>query len=114
MEVSAKVETIAGQFAALAHPHRIQIVRLLLAVYDLGGMTAGEIQSRLKMPGSTLNHHLMKLERAGLVESRRDRQWVWYAARAKGLREMLNFLFEECCTGNRVLSVEEIAGAKKS
>ena len=113
MEAAAKVETIAAHFAALAHPHRIQIVRLLLAVYDLGGMTAGEIQTRLKVPGSTLNHHLMKLERAGLVESRRDRQWVWYAARAKGLREMLNFLFEECCTGNRVLSVEEISGAKK-
>jgi DNA-binding transcriptional ArsR family regulator len=114
MEASAKVESMAGRFAALAHPHRIQIVRLLLAAYDLGGMTAGDLQTRLKMPGSTLNHHLMKLERAGLVESRRDRQWVWYAARAKGLREMLSFLFEECCTGHQVVRVEEIAGGKKS
>ena len=107
------VEGIAARFEALAHPHRIRIMRLLLAAYNVGGQTAGHIQAALQLPGSTLNHHLVKLERAGLVKVRKDRQWVWYAANSEGLREMLEFLFQECCTHTQVLSVEELLGGKK-
>ena len=114
MELTSALGRTAAQFAALASPQRIQIVRLLLAAYRLGGMTVGQIQVELGTPGSTLNHHLGKLESAGLIGSRRDRQWIWYSVNTGGLREMLNFLFQECCTRSEVISPAELTREKVS
>ena len=113
MEIT-RVETAAARFAALANPQRILIIRLLLSAYKLGGMTVGQIQRELGIPGSTLTHHLGKLEHAGLVASRRDRQWIWYSANTQGLREMLGFLFEECCTRSEVITMTEWIGDRQS
>ena len=112
METGKALGRAAERFAALASPPRIQIVRLLLAAYKVGGMTAGSIQAELGIPASTLTHHLEKLKQAGLIESRKDRQWIWYAANTTGLREMLNFLYEECCTRTEVIPAEELTGGK--
>ena len=114
METTSALEQTAERFAALASPPRIQIIRLLLAAYGAGGITAGGIQTELGIPASTLTHHLEKLKQAGLIESRKDRQWIWYAASSEGLREMLHFLYEECCTRTAVIPVEELAGRKQS
>ena len=105
------VSRIADQFGALASPQRIQIVRLLLAAHNMGGMTAGHIQSELGIPASTLTHHLGKLESAGLIGSRKDRRWIWYYADAGGLRGMLEFLFQECCTRTAVVSPAKLTRA---
>lgn len=86
------------RFAALASPPRIQIVRLLLAAFNLGGMTAGDIQNELGIPASTLTHHLDRLRRAGLIDARKDKQWIWYSVNSQGLRQMLDFLYQECCS----------------
>ena len=113
MEMTVTLDSIAAQFAALASPPRLQIIRLLLAAYGLGGLTVGEIQTELGMPGSTLNHHLGKLERAGLVTFRREGRSIRYAAHAAGLREMLNFLFQECCTRSEIVSTADLAVGRK-
>src|SRR5262249_47950854 len=113
MEALQQVERVAEQFAALAAAPRLQIIRLLLAAFRLGGMTVGQIQAALGMPGSTLNHHLGKLENAGLIASRRDRRWVWYSANADGLRQLLHFLFEECCRRSEVITPEELTMERK-
>ena len=104
---------MADRFAALASPQRMQIIRLLLAAYKLGGMTVSQIQADLGIPGSTLTHHLGRLEHAGLINSRRDRQWIWYSAHTEGLREILDFLFRECCTRTDVIPAEELTGETK-
>ncbi len=109
MDNKASLEHIAAQFAALACPPRIQIIRLLLAAYRLGGLAVGQIQVELQMPGSTLSHHLGKLGRAGLVESRREGRSILYSAHAAGLREMLSFLFQECCTRSEIVSTADLA-----
>lgn len=114
MEADYAARRIAAQFAALSNPQRIQIVRLLLGAYRLGGMTAGEIQAGLGIPASTLTHHLGKLESAGLITSRKHHQWIWYAAHAEGLRQMLQFLFEECCTRSEIVSPEELTVRRQS
>ena len=113
METKASLDHIAAQFAALASPPRIQIIRLLLAAYKLGGLTVGEIQAELGMPGSTLNHHLGKLERAGLVASRKQGRSIRCSAHAAGLREMLNFLFQECCTRSEIVSAAELTAGRR-
>jgi DNA-binding transcriptional ArsR family regulator len=114
LSLASEIDRKAEQFAALSSPPRIQIVRLLLAAHKLGGMAAGQIQAELHIPGSTLTHHLGKLVSAGLLRSRRDRQWIWYAVNVDGLRDLLSFLFQECCTRTTVIAPEELTMGRKS
>jgi hypothetical protein len=44
-----------------------------------------------------LSFHFAQLERAGLVSSRRDSRNVNYAVDYKGMRDLLDFLTEDCC-----------------
>jgi DNA-binding transcriptional ArsR family regulator len=76
-------------------------------------MVAGEVQDELGIPASTLSHHLEKLKQVGLVNSRRDSTFLWYTANTDALREVLNFLYEECCTRSRALPPEAIVQISK-
>ena len=98
-------------FAALGSGPRLQIMRLLISAHP-DGMVVGDIQSELEIPGSTLSHHLEKLKMEGLVDSRKDKQWLWYSANSSALQELLSFLYEECCTRAKVVEPVTIASAK--
>ena len=104
---AAEVERVADIFAAMGSAPRVQILRLLLSAHP-EGLVVGDIQSELKIPNSTLSHHLEKLKVQGLVEVRRDRQFLWYTANTKTLRNLLSFLFAECCSRNHVIEAGEI------
>ena len=102
----------ADRFSALGAEPRLQIVRLLLAAHPTG-MVAGEVQEELGIPASTLSHHLEKLKHVGLVTVRRVGTYLWYAADTDALREVMNFLYEECCTRNRALPPEAVVQISK-
>jgi len=104
---SREIAAVTAMFAALGNEARVRIIRLLLSAHPKG-MVAGEIQRELKIPGSTLSHHLEKLKACGLAEVRRDRQFLWYRANPQGIQSLLGFLFAECCSRNRVISAEEV------
>lgn len=76
-------------------------------------MVAGEIQEELGIPASTLSHHLEKLRQVGLVDTRRAGTFLWYTANTDALREVLGFLYEECCTRNHVVPAEAIVQISK-
>jgi DNA-binding transcriptional ArsR family regulator len=99
-------------FAALGAEPRLQIVRLLLSAHP-EGMIVGDIQSKLEIPGSTLSHHLEKLRMEGLVEYRKDKQWLWYSVNAAALQELLSFLYAECCTRSKVIAPVKITAASR-
>jgi len=100
----------ADQFAALGSEARLRIVRLLLAAHPVG-LVVGEIQTELGMPGSTLSHHLEKLKGEGLVEVKRESTFLRYTANTDALRELLSFLYAECCTRNQVIAPADIGQA---
>jgi ArsR family transcriptional regulator, arsenate/arsenite/antimonite-responsive transcriptional repressor / arsenate reductase (thioredoxin) len=81
----------ADIFAALGSEPRLEIMRSLFVAYP-DGMTVGEIQEKLKIPNSTLSHHLEKLRIEGLVNSRKDKQFLWYSANAETMEDLLSFL----------------------
>ncbi|WP_442786349.1 ArsR/SmtB family transcription factor [Leptothoe sp. PORK10 BA2] len=58
--------------------------------------------------GATLSHHLDKLRQVGIVASEKDRQWIWYRVRSEVLKHLIDFLFEECCTRNQVVTMAGI------
>jgi ATP-dependent Clp protease ATP-binding subunit ClpC len=98
-------------FAALGSEARLEIVRLLLAAHP-EGMVVGDIQAALEIPNSTLSHHLEKLRIEGLVEVRKERQFLWYSANSQALQDLLGFLYAECCTRSRVVEPVTITSTK--
>ncbi|MBD1915468.1 MULTISPECIES: metalloregulator ArsR/SmtB family transcription factor [Cyanophyceae] len=102
------IEDIAAAFAALGQPSRLRIVRLLLSAYPKG-LPAGEIQKELKISAPTLSHHLDKLRQVGIVTPEKDRQWIWYSVRSEALKELMAFLYKECCTRNHVVEMDDVA-----
>jgi ATP-dependent Clp protease ATP-binding subunit ClpC len=95
----------ADLFAALGSEPRLEIMRLLFAAYP-NGLTVGDIQAQLKIPNSTLSHHLEKLRVEGLVNSRRDKQYLWYSANAETIEDLLSFLYNGCSIRNASRSDE--------
>ncbi len=106
------VARTAERFAALGAEPRLQIVRLLLSAHP-AGMVAGDIQQELEIPASTLSHHLERLKQVGLVQARREGTFLWYTASTDSLREILGFLYEECCTRSRAVPAESIIQISK-
>lgn len=100
----------ADRFAALGAEPRLRIVRLLLSAHP-DGLVAGEIQSELDIPASTLSHHLEKLKSEDLVRVQRESTFLRYTANTEALGELLSFLYAECCTRNKAIKPEEIASA---
>jgi DNA-binding transcriptional ArsR family regulator len=102
----------ADMFAAMGTESRLRIVRLLLSAHP-DGMVVGEIQTELGISPSNLSHHLDKLRNEGLVEVSREGTFLRYSARTDTLRELLDFLYAECCTRNKAISPESIGRACK-
>jgi DNA-binding transcriptional ArsR family regulator len=101
----------AAMLAALGTEPRLRIVRLLLAAHP-DGMVASDIAHELDIAGSTLSHHLEKLRHENLVKVRRDGTFLWYSANTEALRELLGFLYAECCTRNKVIQPRAIVCCK--
>jgi ArsR family transcriptional regulator len=106
------VTRCADRFGALGAEPRLQIVRLLLSAHPTG-MVAGEIQEELGIPASTLSHHLEKMRQVGLVSVRRAGTFLWYTANTDALKEILGFLYDECCTRSHAVSSESIVQISK-
>jgi ArsR family transcriptional regulator, arsenate/arsenite/antimonite-responsive transcriptional repressor len=103
----ALVHRTAQHFSALGAEPRLHVLRLLLAAHPQG-MVAGEVQEELGIPASTLSHHLEKLRQVGLITVRREGTYLWYSADTEALSEIMNFLYEECCTRNRAVPPETL------
>jgi ArsR family transcriptional regulator len=102
----------ADRFSALGAEPRLQILRSLLASHP-NGMIAGDIQDELDIPASTLSHHLEKLKQVGLITVRREGTFLWYTADTSSLSEVLNFLYEECCTRSKAVPRETVIQISK-
>lgn len=103
----ADVVRFADMFSAMGTEARLRIIRLLLAAHP-EGLVVGEIASELRIPASTLSHHLDKLKNEDLVRSRRDGTFLHYTANTSTLQELLGFLYAECCTRNNAIQPETV------
>jgi ArsR family transcriptional regulator, arsenate/arsenite/antimonite-responsive transcriptional repressor len=91
-----KLERHAEQLAALGHMARLSLLR---AIVQAGpeGVSTTELQERLDIPWTTLNHHLDRLVDAALVTVRREEKFAYHTADYKALRAVTDFLWEDCC-----------------
>ena len=101
------VTRYADMFSAMGTEPRLRIMRLLLSAHP-DGLVVGEIGNELEIPSSTLSHHLEKLKNEGLVKVRREGTFLWYSADTEALKELLGFLYAECCTRNKAIEPRKI------
>src|SRR6202162_1588763 len=97
----------ADMFSAMGTEPRLRIMQLLLSAHP-EGLVVGEIQDELEIPSSTLSHHLDKLKNEDLVQVERKGTFLRYTANTEALREILQFLYAECCTRNKALKPQDL------
>ena len=105
-----EIKTAVTSLAALAQETRLSIFRLLVEAGP-EGVAAGRISESLEVPAATLSFHLKELARAGLVSTRHERQFIYYAVDFEHMAELMTFLTQNCCQGmpEKCLSVVETA-----
>jgi DNA-binding transcriptional ArsR family regulator len=98
--MAPRLDRHAEQLAALGHPVRLTILRFVVQAGEEGA-AAGAIQAHVKMPASTLSHHLRRLVDTGLLASREEGTFNYYAAQYASLRALTDYLWEDCCKRGR-------------
>jgi ArsR family transcriptional regulator, arsenate/arsenite/antimonite-responsive transcriptional repressor len=93
-----EIKTAVTALAALAQETRLSIYRLLVEAGP-EGVSAGRLGETLRVPAATLSFHLKELSRAGLLSSRQDRQFIYYAVDFERMAELMTFLTQNCCKG---------------
>lgn len=95
-----KIERHAEQLAALGHVARVALLRTVVQAGH-EGVSVTQLQERLDIPWTTLNHHLDRLVDAGLVVARREGKSVFHTADYGALRALTDYLWEDCCKNGK-------------
>lgn len=91
-----KFNDVVGALAALAQESRLALFRLLVK-RGPEGYTPTQLGEKLDVPGPTLSFHLKELQRAGLIEARREGRFLFYSPNFPRMNQLLGFLTENCC-----------------
>ena len=83
-----KYEEKAEKLKAIAHPHRLCIVKGLLD----NECNVTKIQECLELPQSTISQHLVKLRAANIIEGRRKGLEIRYRVVDKDIVDIMKIL----------------------
>lgn len=78
----------AELFKVLSDANRLQIIDML----SCGEMCACKILEQFNITQPTLSHHMKVLMERGLVESRKELNWVHYKLKEDKIKELSEFL----------------------
>jgi len=91
-----KIADAAVRLEALGNQTRLRIYRALVRAGH-AGLPVGRLQERLKIPASTLSHHIKALVAVGLVTQVRESTTLVCHANFDAMRGLVDFLVAECC-----------------
>jgi DNA-binding transcriptional ArsR family regulator len=92
-----KSSTVITSLAALAQESRLAIFRLLVK-RGPEGFTPSQLGEQLDVPAPTLSFHLKELQRAGLIDVRREGRHLYYRPNFSHMNEIIEFLTAHCCS----------------
>lgn len=84
-------EKKADKIKALAHPHRLCIIKGLLE----GGCNVTKIQDCLGLPQSTVSQHLSKLKAAGIIDGERNGLEICYRVVDQDIIDIVKILLKD-------------------
>jgi DNA-binding transcriptional ArsR family regulator len=90
--VSKKLIANAGSVAAFLSLMGNEKRLLIMSYLTEGEMSVGAIAEKVLLSQSALSQHLTKLRALNLVETRRDRQTIYYSCKSEAVRELLRML----------------------
>jgi ArsR family transcriptional regulator, arsenate/arsenite/antimonite-responsive transcriptional repressor len=67
---------VSMDFEVFAHPVRLQLLDML--AHNAGRVCVCDLEASVPVKQPTVSHHLRLLREAGLVESERVGQWMYY------------------------------------
>lgn len=91
---------VVTALSALAQPTRLAIFRLLV-VCGPDGMAAGQLAEKLHVSPANMSFHFKALNHAGLIVSRQEGRFVYYAANFAVMNDMLAYLTANCCADSQ-------------
>jgi len=91
-----KSKDAIDSLAALAQESRLAIFRMLVK-RGPEGYTPTQLGEKLDVSSPTLSFHLKELQRAGLVDVRRDGRFLYYSPNFSHMNRLIGFLSENCC-----------------
>jgi DNA-binding transcriptional ArsR family regulator len=100
----AALDQAAECLKALAHPHRLRIVQMLLR----GRYTVGQLAEACEIRSHMASEHLRLMQRCGFLQSERDGRQVYYRVTEPHLANILR------CIEDRFDGKRKPAGTKKS
>jgi ArsR family transcriptional regulator, virulence genes transcriptional regulator len=89
-KLEQNADSAAALLSLLANGKRLTIVEHLLD----NEMSVGAIAEKVDLSQSALSQHLAKLRSMNLVETRRDRQMIYYSCKSDSVRRLLETLEE--------------------
>ena len=87
-KLAANVKSAAEFLDLMGNEKRLLIMNHLA----VGELSVGVLAERVQLSQSALSQHLAKLRAFGLVDTRRDRQMVYYSCSSGAARELLAML----------------------
>jgi DNA-binding transcriptional ArsR family regulator len=103
-----KIDDAAARLEALGNSTRLKIYRALVRAGH-AGMPVGRLQERLKIPASTLSHHVKALVSVGLISQVREGTALICHAEYDTMRGLVDFLVAECCADEAECTVAQTA-----
>jgi ArsR family transcriptional regulator, arsenate/arsenite/antimonite-responsive transcriptional repressor len=91
-----KSSEVVDSLAALAQESRLAIFRMLVK-RGPEGYTPGQLGEKLNVASPTLSFHLKELQRARLIDVRRDGRFLYYRPNFSHMNQLVGFLTENCC-----------------
>ena len=100
MPTAVANDQLTNALRALADPTRRRILALLKqrGCCSIGkdvGLCACDIEAQIKLSQPTISHHMAVLKEAGLVESEKIGQWMWYRRNQRALSELARALAQD-------------------
>lgn len=89
-ELMVDTKAAAAFLALMGNEKRLSIMSHLVD----DELSVGAIAERVDLSQSALSQHLAKLRSRGLVQTRRDRQMIYYSCRSDEVRRLLELLVD--------------------
>lgn len=105
-KIIENAEGVAELLTLLGNGKRLVIIGHLLD----GEMSVGAIARTVGLSQSALSQHLAKLRNLGLVQTRRDRQTIYYSCNSEAVRRLFAALDENFQIAGQATAPELIPG----